>query len=240
MAGRIFLTGDTHGTHDLDKLFYFDEEANPDKEDYVIICGDFGLVWDGGYRDDHWLDWFSERPWTTLFVDGNHENHDMLDDMPVEEWNGGKVHFVRPDVIHLMRGQVFEICGKRFFTMGGATSHDKHWRTPGLSWWEREMPSPEEYEEARANLDACGWQVDVVVTHCAPSGLLWHMIRHAESDELCDFFQEVAEKCSFKRWFFGHYHTDRELEDVFRAIYYDIVELEPADGSIAPEKDEEN
>ena len=44
--------------------------------------------------------------------------------MPVSEWNGGKVHFVRPNVIHLMRGQVFTLQGQTYFTFGGASSHD--------------------------------------------------------------------------------------------------------------------
>lgn len=29
-----------------------------------------------------------------------------------KEWHGGKVHELRPHVLHLMRGQVFEIDGK--------------------------------------------------------------------------------------------------------------------------------
>lgn len=47
-----------------------------------------------------------------------------LNEMPIEYWNGGKIHRVRPSVIHLMRGQVFNLQGKMFFTFGGASSHD--------------------------------------------------------------------------------------------------------------------
>ena len=48
----------------------------------------------------------------------------MLRELPVEDWHGGTVQRVRPSVIHLMRGQVYDIAGKRFFTMGGASSRD--------------------------------------------------------------------------------------------------------------------
>ena len=48
----------------------------------------------------------------------------MLNAFPVYEWQGGKIHRVRPHVLHLMREQVFEINGTSFFTMGGAASHD--------------------------------------------------------------------------------------------------------------------
>lgn len=97
------------------------------KEDYVIICGDFGGVWNKeveNKEEKHLLDWLEEKPFTTLFVDGNHENFDRLYSYPVELWHGGKVHKIRPSVIHLMRGQIYEIDGKSFFTFGGASSHD--------------------------------------------------------------------------------------------------------------------
>jgi hypothetical protein len=32
---------------------------------------------------------------------------------PIEEWNGGKIQRIRPSVIHLMRGQVFELVARR-------------------------------------------------------------------------------------------------------------------------------
>lgn len=97
------------------------------KEDYVIICGDFGGVWNKeveNKEEKHLLDWLEGKPFTTLFVDGNHENFDRLYSYPVELWHGGKVHKIRPSVIHLMRGQIYEIDGKSFFTFGGASSHD--------------------------------------------------------------------------------------------------------------------
>lgn len=41
-------------------------------------------------------------PVTVLFVDGNHEHHPRLNDCPVDEWMGGKVHVIEPGIIHLM------------------------------------------------------------------------------------------------------------------------------------------
>ena len=48
--------------------------------------------------------WLEEKPFTTLFVDGNHENFDLLNTLPERQWNGGRVHVVREHVLHLMRG----------------------------------------------------------------------------------------------------------------------------------------
>lgn len=122
----IYFTGDTHGDFIRFSTDRFPEGRNCTKEDYVIILGDFGGVWklkeDSAER--YWLNWLDSKPWTTLFIDGNHENHARLDAMPVEEWHGGKTHRLRPSIIHLMRGQVFDIGGYCMFAFGGACSHD--------------------------------------------------------------------------------------------------------------------
>ena len=116
-----YITGDVHGNIDCRK---FDSPYFPAAEgDYVIICGDFGAVWDGTEEEQKLLDWYNDKPWTTLFCDGNHENFDLLSKYPVEEWNGGKVHRIRPKVLHLMRGQVFTIEGKTFFVMASHIWH---------------------------------------------------------------------------------------------------------------------
>ena len=120
----VYVTGDTHGTIDIHKLNSknFPEGRILTKDDYVIICGDFGFVWDLGKEEKWWLNWLAAKPWTTLFVDGNHENHDILEQWDVTNWHGGKVHKLNESVIHLMRGQVYEIDGKKWFTFGGAKS----------------------------------------------------------------------------------------------------------------------
>lgn len=129
----IYATGDTHGgwMHRLN-MASFPEQKDMKKDDYVIILGDFGL-WDDSRRERQALDWLEGRSFTTLFVDGNHENYDMLDAMPVQEWRGGKVHALRPSVLHLMRGQVFTIQDRRFFAFevpGATTSKTAYWTHP--------------------------------------------------------------------------------------------------------------
>ena len=140
-TGRIFLTGDVHADLDIHKLSSrnWPDGNKLSHDDYLIILGDFGLVWNVGdesKEEAYWLDWLEDKPWTTLWIDGNHENFDRIYEMPVETWHGGYVQFVRPHVIHLMRGEIYDICGVSFLSFGGATSIDKHLRTPHESWWE--------------------------------------------------------------------------------------------------------
>jgi hypothetical protein len=99
----IFITGGTHGDFTRFSMDNFPEQKAMTKEDYVIVCGDFG-IWDGSKQENYWLNWLNEKSFTTLFVDGNHSNFDMLRKMEVHRWHGGHVHFVREGVIHLMRG----------------------------------------------------------------------------------------------------------------------------------------
>lgn len=198
----IYITGDIHAQWiDRFKMAAFPEQKEMTKDDYVIVCGDFG-IWDNSDRENYELDWLNDRNFTILFVEGNHENYDMLDAMPIEEWHGGKVHKVRESVIHLMRGQIFEIDGLTFFTFGGASSHDiadgileigdpriKQWRRHNArcgydggvykqfrvnhkSWWERELPSQEEMDEGLTNLKKYNNKVDYIITHSPYSSII--------------------------------------------------------------------
>lgn len=126
----MFVTGDLHGYEDISKLNSkrFPANKHLTKEDYVIVAGDFGLVWDHQQDELYWRKWLARKNFTTLFIDGNHENFDLLNSYPVEQWNGGKIHKINDSILHLMRGQVFSIHGLKVFTFGGAQSHDKAYR----------------------------------------------------------------------------------------------------------------
>lgn len=123
----IYITGDTHADFSKLENDKFPIQSDMTKNDYVIICGDFGGVWNyivESIYEKQCLDWLDNKNFTTLFVDGNHENFERLYRYPIEEWHGGKVHKIRDSVIHLMRGEIYDIDNKKFFTFGGARSQD--------------------------------------------------------------------------------------------------------------------
>ncbi len=139
----IYLTGDTHGNLDIQRVVnFFESEVllqSLTKEDYLIILGDAGICWDDAESDEFVLNILKGLPVTTLFIDGNHENFALLNSYPISNWQGGKVHKISNDVIHLMRGQVFEIESNKFFTFGGGNSIDKMYRAENYSWWKEEI-----------------------------------------------------------------------------------------------------
>ncbi len=226
----IYITGDTHGQYDFVKLLYFaDAHSELTKKDYMIIAGDFGAVWDAKTLEKD-LRFYEELPFTVLFIDGNHENFDLLDAYPVEMWKGGKVHFIKPTVIHLMRGQVFEIEGQTIFTFGGATSVDRYMRQEHLGWWAREMPSFEELDEGLANLKRHNNTVDYIVTHSCDEKGLWYpplrtriyqMSVYPENQMLSNFEDIVT----YRHWYFGHYHMDGDLTDKKTVLFQQILPL---------------
>lgn len=223
----IYITGDTHIPIDIKKLntSNFAEQHTMTKNDYIIICGDFGGVWNNSNEELYWRNWLKEKNFTTLFVDGNHENFDMLNSYKVHSWNGGNVHYINDSIIHLMRGQVYTINGCKFFTMGGAESIDKAYRTEGKSWWREELPTNDQYNEALDNLDKNNWSVDYVLTHTASMNVMKHMQYIKENNPLNSFFNRLEEDLQYKHWYFGHFHDDVDIDSKHTLVYDRIIKL---------------
>ena len=123
----IYITGDTHSDFSRFTKENFQIQSEMTKDDYIIICGSFGGVWtfeEESSREKERLDWLDNKNFTTLFVDGNHESYTRLYNYPIEERKGGKVHKIRDSVLHLMRGEIFDIDNKKIFAFGGDKSHD--------------------------------------------------------------------------------------------------------------------
>lgn len=221
----IYVTGDTHIPIDIRKLSIknFPEQKNLTKDDYVIICGDFGGVWDNSNQELYWQNWLEERNFTTLWVDGNHENFDMLETFEVKEWNGGKVQYISDTIIHLMRGQVYNINGLKFFTMGGATSVDKIHRVEGKSWWKQEIPTNKEFQEGLDNLDKHNWNVDYVISHTTSTKRMEQFGFVKENNPINGFFNILETDLNYKHWYFGHFHSDIEFKDGKHTMIYNKI-----------------
>jgi hypothetical protein len=220
----IFVTGDLHGVIDYDKLNKLNTEGLT-KKDYLIICGDFGGVWDKGKNDKFIQSFLNKQPYTTLFVDGNHERMPEINKYPIHLWNGGKIHKISKSIYHLMRGQIFTIENKKFFTMGGAYSIDRKYRVKNVSWWEDELPNQKEYDEAILNLNNNNWKVDYVLTHTTTTNLI-HLFGFIPQDEkLNTFFDDLESRLNYKHWYFGHFHMDKRIDDKHTVLYDRIIEL---------------
>lgn len=224
----IYVTGDIHGGHDISKLntSFFPEQKQMTKSDYVIVCGDFGLVWHDCEEERYWLDWLEKKNFTTLWVDGNHENFDRLETLPVNEWNGGLVQEVRPSILHLMRGSIFDIDGVSILAMGGATSHDKWARKIRESWWQQEEITSMDMRAAARNLAKRNWKVDYVVSHCAPAHIEKALADWFEAGPSSYYLKDLSENVKFRHWYCGHYHMDMfNVQNKYTVLYHMVHKL---------------
>ena len=221
----IYITGDTHG--DYDGFMYRLRQLPIEKEDTVIVCGDFGFVWNTPVHR-YSLAKLTAKPFTIVFVDGNHEDFDLLYTYPVVEWNSGKAHKIADNVYHLMRGQRFEIEGKSFFTMGGAYSVDKAMRVEGRSWWKQELPTNEEYKTAETTLNACNYKVDYVLSHTVPHSVIRYIgeIPDNHDSELTGYFEWLYDELDFNTWFAGHFHINQLVRDNVQILFDEVIRID--------------
>lgn len=225
----IYVTGDCHGDFKRFLPENFPKQKELTREDFVILCGDFGGIWslDGeSEREKRILDALEALPFTLLFLDGNHENFDRLYTYPVEQFHGGTVHRIRPHILHLMRGQIYSLCGFSCFVFGGGKSHDRDRRTPGINWWPQELCSKEEEEEALRHLEEAGNRVDLIFTHC-PATSTQQMLGKGLflPDVQTEFLERIKRTVSYKKWFFGHYHANAVLNEKEVLLYDRIVAI---------------
>lgn len=243
---RIFLTGDTHGIGGFRRFDLFNRLVGSGliKEDYLVVLGDFGCPFNNttdvyNYQNEiKALEKLSEMSWTTLFVDGNHENFTNLKNLPEVEFLGGKAgQFVTEDkklsIYHLKRGEIYNFEGMKAFCFGGAFSIDRSMRILGHSYWEEEEASYQEISYAENKLDSVNWQVDLVLTHTGPTSLTreaWYRDQREEiKDRTADWFDNVYRKLNFDQWFFGHHHRNSRLNSKLTCLYYKIVEVKLED-----------
>lgn len=250
----VYITGDCHGNWRRFSSENFPEQTEMTRDDFVIICGDFGL-WHDDKTERWWLNWLESKNFTILFVDGNHENFDRLyNEFEVVDFHGGKAHKIRNNIFHLMRGHIFELCGKKFFAFGGASSHDiddgvldrdnfvdeddfkstvsewyrqnKLFRVNHISWWEQEMPSNDEMRFGLETLNEHNYKVDYIVSHCCPQEIA-SVFSNGEykPDKLTSYFNQILNMVDFDKWFFGHYHDDKQILTKFVMLFTQIVRI---------------
>ncbi len=226
----IYIYGDLHRHIDLDPLIKHTKEEGATSDDVLIILGDFGGVWSSEEEDNEFLKHLVDVvPYKhILFIDGNHENFDRLNKMPIVEMYGSPTHEVLKDKIyHLMRGYKYTIEGKTFFAMGGASSIDRHLRTEGVDWWADEQPNNGEYERAFRTLDENEFTFDYIISHCVAQKIQCYLSSYlTDKNKLTNFFDSIIDDLKYTRWYFGHYHLNKSCEDYkAECVYQRLIKI---------------
>jgi len=227
---RVLLQGDTHGN--TNAIINALHEARDRQCERVIQLGDYGYgwrVWEGRDKFTNKVSrWATEIGVPLWWIDGNHENFDLLEAKGA--FGAFESKELMPNVTYVPRGTVLELGGTRVLFVGGAYSVDKKWREPHRSWWPQEELTEEDVERCLA-----AGQVDVVLSHdVAHTGFRGALSlaldetdrnRVAELDHLVwkndQSFPEagpnryrlerVLESARPRDWYHGHYHVAYEV-----------------------------
>lgn len=220
----IYVTGDTHG--DINR-FKKRELRKLTSKDYIIVCGDFGFFWDKNPKELENLEFLKEQKYNILFVDGTHENFDILESFPTVEFMGGKAGKIANNIYHLRRGEIYHINGKFIFTFGGGVSEDVGQLMDTGTWFEKELPSVEEMKYAVENLKNINCEVDYIITHETSATYKHKIWRNCTTNPVNDFLEQLVTEVRFEKWFFGNLHVEFAVSDNAFSVFEEIV---PIDG----------
>jgi hypothetical protein len=223
---HVYVTGDVHGHVGLSRLLAIMDLG---RSDLLVVLGDFGLVWNGSAEEKRDVEKLAALPFRIAFVDGNHENFDLLARLPVVTVFGGKAGQVNGRLYHLRRGEIYDIGGHSIFVFGGGLSKDRALRTPGVDWWAAEAPSDQEKVLATANLSRRGWRVDFVLTHVPDMADQREISARfgvdPDFDETAAFLEQLKPSLTYGRWYCGHFHTDFQVNARDRIVATDVIKL---------------
>lgn len=216
----VYVTGDMHG--DISS-FKRKKLQQLKKNDTLIVCGDFGFVFDGSKREQRLCKWIGKRKYNVLFVDGVHDNYNLIEQFKKEEWNGGLTHHISGRLRHLCRGEIFGIENLKIFAFGGGEPWhmDNH-----LEWGEKLRPTAQELQNAKDNLAKNNNKVDFIITHQC-SGKLKQLLTVSDSDiNLLDtFFDDLRKDIAYTGWFFGGIHIDKYIPPREACLYEEVILL---------------
>ena len=167
-SNMVYVTGDLHGDY---SRFKRPEMKKLRAGDILLVCGDFGFIWDNSKQEQAVLKKLSEKKYTIAFVDGCHENFDLLQQYRLVRWRGGVARLIAPNIFHLQRGEIYTIENQKYFAFGGGHSQDYEYRRDTGNWWRQEQPTHDEIRRAIRNLNRNQATVDYIITHEPPASL---------------------------------------------------------------------
>lgn len=193
----------------------------------MVIMGDWGAIWYGDRKDNYLLKWWSDKPWTTFVVLGNHENYDAIERLPIIYKFGGRVRCAAPTVFLAITGEIYDLNGYECLVVNGAESHDivdasgKPYRKEGVSWWPQEKIKKEDVNKGLISLAHHNDKVDYIFSHTGGTEVCRFLgFKPTISDIRLD---KILNRAKYKKFYCGHYHCDKIITPLQRIVYNDII-----------------
>ena len=210
----LYITGDTHGDYES-----FNERrlGQLKKGDTLIITGDFGFIWDNSKEESKALKKLAKKKYNILFVEGAHENLELIHAHEETELFGGKAIKIESNIYCLKRGEIYSIDGRSVFALGGGmppyADEDDSTST---------LPTDEELEYAVNNIQEHHRRVDIIITHEAPASVKRMIDRSATINDLNIFLDTVLHNTKYGKWYFGSLHKDRAVSEKLICVFEEV------------------
>ena len=218
----IYVTGDLHG--EIGR-FKHRKIKRLKKGDTLIICGDFGFVYDEDKKEEKALKWLSKRKYNILFVDGAHDRVELLEKYEPCDFGGATARRINDKVYMLLRGNVYTIEDKKIFAFGSGLSESYNIVSDIMSSDAGSLPTKEETENGIKNLASVDNTVDYIVSYDAPISAKTYIGETTNNNGLNSYLEEIYKLANFKCWYFGRYHKDKAVTRLFKAMYEDVLPM---------------
>lgn len=242
---RVYITGDKHG--DYKEVEAFCLKWNTCKDDLLIVLGDNGVNYYGPKSDRRIKRRLSSLPITFFMIRGNHDQRPSkklytLAPEDVHPLVKGPCLWQEeyPNLLFAAEyGEYqFMVNGRwvKSFVIGGAYSVDKWYRMEmlaqgfsGYRWFYDEQLYDHEMKDA-ADMIADS-QPEIILSHTCPlkyipyDSFLSQIDQSTVDQTMEKWMDEIEDQTDYRKWYCGHYHTDRNVDNV-RIMFHDIIELE--------------
>lgn len=228
----VYVTGDIHSGLDMQKLRDWELGDSLGSDDHLIIAGDFGFPWDFSAEECADIAWLESRPYTVLFVDGNHERFDHWEERPMEPWHGGLTQRLSDtsSIRRLMRGRSSISTARRYspWAVPQAWTGNTACRIPagGLrSSRTSAISIPRGQGSTRSAGRSTASSPIPAPRACSPTLYPDPGWERPDVDRLTGFLDELEDRLDYKRWYCGHFHRDGNPDERHTVLYDRIVRL---------------
>lgn len=198
----LWLLSDLHGRLDLPGWKAYHDRNDP--EDVLILLGDICLNDPSRENNGCFTKTVLSSEKNIWLIAGNHDDENNLASLPEEEWNGGKIHRLGKNVLHLMSGYVYALDGLRVLVLGGTSG----------------TISEEEILRTYSSLQEHDNKVHYILTHD---------YYRREPDKRDTAFEKlmgyIDDNVSYEMWYCGHHHLNKRLNEKHTVVYDELALL---------------
>ena len=228
----IYITGDKHGNYS--DIFYFCNKYKTSINDIMIILGDAGINYYLDERDYVLKEKLKELPITLFCIHGNHEERPYnISTYKTKLFKSGIVYYEEeyPNILFAKDAEIYDFNNNKTLVIGGAYSIDKNFRLiMGYNWYKSEQPNNEIKSEVKKVLKDNNYKIDIILSHTCPYKYIPYEVFMSGIDQSIvdntteEFLDEIEGNTNYKRWYCGHFHTDKIIDKI-RFMMYDIDEF---------------